>query len=164
MHFNGSLAAKLFSRYRRDGHKENNIPFDKEKVSQFNQIYQILDQKYAPSSLEFANILGLNFVGSFVYTEVEKSSEPDHRQDDLVNRVIDYLTKNLDKSIKTHHIAQKFNYSTSHLSNLFKKRTGYSMIHFFNLKKAQKCCEYLKYTDLTIKEISYQLGFVDSLY
>jgi len=95
MHFNGSLAAKLFSRYRRDGHKENNIPFDKEKVSQFNQIYQILDQEYAPSSLEFANILGLNFVGSFVYTEVEKSSEPDHRQDDLVNRVIDYLTKNL---------------------------------------------------------------------
>ncbi|WP_415864943.1 helix-turn-helix domain-containing protein [Thalassobellus suaedae] len=57
-----------------------------------------------------------------------------------------------------------FNLSTSYLQTLFKKRTGYSLIHFFNLKKTQKACEYLNYTDLSIKEISVKLGFKDPLY
>ena len=35
---------------------------------------------------------------------------------------------------------------------------------FFNLKKTQKACEYLNYTDLSIKEISYKIGFDDPLY
>ncbi len=32
------------------------------------------------------------------------------------------------------------------------------------MKKVQKACEYLNYTDLTIKEISFSLGFQDPLY
>ena len=35
---------------------------------------------------------------------------------------------------------------------------------FFNLKKAQKACEYLNYTDLSIKEISFKVGVEDPLY
>lgn len=163
LHFNGSLTQKLYSRYLRSDYNDHKIPFDKNKISQFNQIYQIMDQEYAPSSLEFANILGLKFISSFVYTEIEQLYGA-HHQDDLVNRIIEYLTENLDKSLETDQIAQKFNYSASHLSGLFKKRTGYSMIHFFNFKKAQKSCEFLTYTDLSIKEVSYQLGFDDPLY
>jgi len=35
---------------------------------------------------------------------------------------------------------------------------------FFNLNKTQKACEYLSYTDLSIKEISFKIGFEDPLY
>ncbi|WP_445731741.1 helix-turn-helix domain-containing protein [Mariniflexile sp.] len=61
-------------------------------------------------------------------------------------------------------IAEKFNYSKSYLHTKFKIKTGYPLLVFFNLKKVQKACDFLNYTDLSIKEIRFKMGFDDPLY
>ncbi|MGB3151007.1 MAG: helix-turn-helix domain-containing protein [Maribacter sp.] len=163
IHFDGLAAEALYERYLDPKKTDNSIPFESERISLFNQIYQIYQSEYVLPKLEYANILGLNLVSSFIYREVKDSVHMENHNN-VVDSIIDFLNENLDKSYKSEEIAEKFNYSPSYLFNLFKKRTGYSLIHFFNLKKIQKACEYLKYTDLSIKEISYKMSFQDPLY
>ncbi len=163
MHFDGNMAQHLFDRYRSNLQKVGIVPFESYRIDLFNQIFQILNSDYVVPRLEYANILGLNFISSFIFFEIDRSVHL-KGHNDLVVTIVDFLTKNLDKSLKSEDIAKEFNYSSSYLFNLFKKRTGYSLIHFFNLKKTQKACEYLNYTDLSVKEISYRMGFQDPLY
>ncbi|TRX54759.1 helix-turn-helix domain-containing protein [Fulvivirga sp. M361] len=163
MHFDGSMAENLFDRYQSRSQKIGIIPFESERIKLFNQIFQIFKSDYVEPQMEYANILGLNFISSFIFREIDQSVGV-HAGNNLVDAIIDFLNQNLDKSFKSEDIAEEFNYSPSYLFSLFKKRTGYSLIHFFNLKKIQKACEYLNYTDLTVKEIGYRMGFQDPLY
>ena len=163
MHFDGLMAQCLFERYRSNNNKYELIPFDSSRIEQFDHIFHILSSDYVIPRLEYANILGLNYLTSFIFLEIDRSLHLNDRND-FVDEIIDFLTSNLDKSLKSEDIAKEFNYSSSYLFNLFKKRTGYSLIHFFNLKKSQKACEYLNYTDLSVKEISFKMGFEDPLY
>lgn len=163
LHFGGEGAKRLYKRYSRQKRISGTLPFENERLVLFDQIFRMLQSEYTSTQLEFANILGLNFVSSFVYSEINQNVQTDNRNS-LVDMIIRFLSDNLDKSFKTEDIAKHFNYSSSYLFNIFKKRTGYSLIHFFNLKKVQKACEYLKYTDLSVKEISYKMSFQDPLY
>ncbi len=163
MHFEGEMAQSLLERYTSNSINQGAIPFSNYRIELFDRIYKIFTSDYTLSAMEYANILGLNFISSFVYHNIENDINI-HETHSLVDEIMDYLQKNLNRSLKAEDISQKFNYSPSYLFNLFKKRTGYSLIHFFNLKKIQKACEYLKYTDLSVKEIGYQLGYQDPLY
>lgn len=163
MHFDGLVAQNLFERYYSISQLTHTTPFDNTRIKLFNQIFEILKINYTESQMEYANILGLNFLSSFVFSNSNGlPSNNDH--DNLVDSIITYLNQNLDKSLNSKDIAKTFNYSPSYIFTLFKKRTGYSLIHFFNLKKIQKACEYINYTELSIKEVSFKLGFQDPLY
>jgi AraC-like DNA-binding protein len=74
------------------------------------------------------------------------------------------MKENLDRSISVDELAEHLNYSSSYLYSLFKEETGYSPIHYFNHLKIQKACQYLSFTNMSIKEISYELGFNDPFY
>ena len=163
MHFDGNLAQALFERYHSICTWCNVIPFHSQRIELFNQIYEIFESNYIAPQLEYGNILGLNFLSTFVFNEIDKNVNLPN-QGRLVDTIVSYLMENLDKPLKTEEIAERFSCSPSYLFTLFKKSTGYSVIQFFNLKKVQKACEYLHYTDLSIKEISFRVGFQDPLY
>ena len=163
MHFDGSSARNLCNRCNPNSQKIIEIPFDRNRITLFNQIIEFLKSGFIEPKMEYANILGLNFISSFIFHHLNQSVNPSNN-DDLVRSIIEFLMKNLDKTYKSEDISNEFNFSRSYIFSLFKKRTGYSLIYFFNLKKVQKGCEYLNYTDLTVKEISFKLGFEDPLY
>lgn len=163
MHFDGSMASSLFNRCRSKMDQLQITPFSNDRVQLFNQAFDIFKSNYVEPQIEYANILSLSFISSFIYQDLDQP-EGNQGRGRLVDAIITFLLKNIDKSYKSEDIAKEFNYSPSHIFNLFKQRTGYSLIHFFNLKKMQKACEYLDYTDLTVKEISFKLGFQDPLY
>ena len=74
------------------------------------------------------------------------------------------MQNNLSKVITIHDIANAVNLSTSHIGALFKKKTGFSLIEYFNQLKTQKACQYLLFTDLRINEIALELGIEDPYY
>ncbi len=65
---------------------------------------------------------------------------------------------NFDKVIKLANFAVQANLSVSHYSALFKTKTGYAPIAYFNQLKIHKACQYLQFTALRSKEIAYTLG------
>lgn len=162
-HFNGSLASKLYKRYTSNSIDLRNIPFSAENIESFNKIFNLFDNNNLEHDLEFANLSALNFISSFIYYNAEEQTKLD-QGNNVIDNIREYLLSDLQKNHTLDHIAQKFNYSKSYLHTKFKKRTGYSIIVFHNLKKVQKACEYLIYTDLSIKEISFKVGFDDPLY
>jgi len=162
-HFKGTLAPELYTRYISDVDSLNSIPFSVEKIELFKKIFSLFDSNNLENQVEYANLLSLNFLSSFIYYDFEKDIKT-HHSDTVVDSIKEYLLDSLDKNYTLDHIASKFNYSKSYLHTKFKIKTGYSVMIYFNLKKVQKACEYLYYTDLSIKEISYKVGFEDPLY
>ena len=74
------------------------------------------------------------------------------------------MNKKIDYMMSLEEIAKSVNLSSSHFSALFKKKTGFSPIEYYNHLKIQKACQYLLFTDLRVKEISYKLGINDPYY
>lgn len=163
MHFNGTCVHELFERHIINDSITDSVPYDNKVIRLFDKIFEIFDGGYAELEMEFANILSQSFISSFIYQDINKDTNSVNSKD-LVNSIKTFLNNNLDKSFKTAEIAKKFNYSPSYLFSIFKKSTGYSLLHFLNLKKIQKACEYMNYTDKSIKEISFLLGFQDQFY
>tara|TARA_R110001606_G_scaffold223962_1_gene371966 strand:+ start:2433 stop:3320 length:888 start_codon:yes stop_codon:yes gene_type:complete len=163
-HFNGVLAKELFQRYKAtDAKNYKNTPFSKEKIILFEKIFNLFDHNNLENQIEYANLLSLSFISTFIYQDSDfKVNRSDN--DNIINSIKNFLLDNLDKNFTLDEVANKFNYSKSYLHTKFKSNTGYPIMVFFNLKKTQKACEYLNYTDLSIKEISYKIGFDDPLY
>ncbi|MBJ6367132.1 AraC family transcriptional regulator [Snuella sedimenti] len=163
MHFNGSIAEDLYLRYKTTHEKSETIPFVDHRLKLFHQIFDLLKSNYTDYQLEYANILSLNFISTYIFSKIDIPFTHQNK-DNLVGAIIDFLNNNINKTYKSKDIAKEFKLSPSYLHTIFKKRTGYSPIHFFNLKKIQKACEYLNFTDLSIKEISFKIGIQDPLY
>jgi AraC-like DNA-binding protein len=163
-HFNGSFGKEIYNRYTKtDANNHKNIPFSKSIIDQFDKIFDLFNNNYLLNHIEYANLLSLNFISSFVYYDLQSISNTP-QSDNLIDSVKNFLLNNTDKNFTLDEIASKFNYSKSYLHSKFKIKTGYSVLVFFKLKKVQKACELLSYTDLSIKEISYKTGFDDPLY
>jgi len=163
MHFDGTAAQSIYERYSNGTNKNGTTAFDSTRIHLFDQIFKLFKSDYVAPKMEYATILAQGLLGSFVYADIDDDVST-NTTNDILNQIMEFLNDNLDKSFKSEDISKKFNYSVSYLYTIFKKRTGYSLVHFINLKKIQRACEYLKYTDLSIKEIGYSLGFQDPLY
>ncbi|MCM5664067.1 AraC family transcriptional regulator [Galbibacter mesophilus] len=162
-HFKGFLADELYDRYMQHVERSINIPFSGDRIEEFNKIFNLFNTNYREKQIEHANILSLHFISSFLYQHAEDYLG-NEQGETVIESVKEFLLENLDKNYMLDDIAEKFNYSASYLHSKFKKETGYPILVFFNLKKIQKSCEYLNYTDLSIKEISFKMGFKDPLY
>jgi AraC-like DNA-binding protein len=75
-----------------------------------------------------------------------------------------YLHHNVHKPLTLAEIARHADLSPSHFSRLFKEQTGYSPIDYFIHLKVQHACRMLFLTNMTVSEISYELGYEDSAY
>jgi transcriptional regulator GlxA family with amidase domain len=82
----------------------------------------------------------------------------------LIGFIIEAMRKNLSKSLRLADLTATANLSPSHFSAVFKKRTGFSSLDFFNRLKMQRACFLLDTTDLSIKAIPTEHGFDDPLY
>lgn len=163
MHFDGSISSHIFEKYAERSLSPVTVPFTDERLALFGRIISVLSSGFNEQKIEYASIVCLNFLSSFIYYDLELSTEPNNN-DNLVDKIIDYLNNNIHKTITTQEIVENFHYSHSYLFSVFKKKTGYSIIHFFNLLKIQKACEYLNFTSLSVKEICFKMGFQDPLY
>ena len=83
------------------------------------------------------------------------------KQGDIIQQCINYMKENMDKKLTLEDFAHEVHYSPSYFGQLFLKRTGHSPLNYFNQLKIQKACQLLDFTNMKIKEISYQLGFYD---
>lgn len=76
----------------------------------------------------------------------------------------DYIRENYKNEISLEDVAKKIHISSSYLSKLFKDVIGENFIDYITRIRIDKSIELLKSTNLSIKEISYELGYIDPNY
>lgn len=165
LHFKGAHAPYIYQKFcARKTPSIKKVPFDDKRTLLFDNILDVLEKGYSTEHLEYINISLWQLFSSFLYQKyIVEIGKPDD-ESDVISSSIQFMQDNLDKPISVSEIAEHFNYSSSHFFSLFKKRTGYSPIHYFNHLKIQKGCQYLSFSEISVKELSYKLGFEDPLY
>ncbi|NBC65744.1 MAG: AraC family transcriptional regulator [Bacteroidetes bacterium] len=170
IHFTGSSANHFYQKFsasESENLKEKHIvtlPFEERRIKYFNGIISLLERGYSREIIEYVNISLWQLLASFVYHGFFSEIRDRDNGSNIVDTAINYMKDNLDRSISVDDLADHLNYSNSYLYSLFKKETGYSPIHYFNHLKIQKACQYLSFTSMSVKEISYELGYNDPFY
>jgi AraC-like DNA-binding protein len=150
VHFKGEMADAV-------------IKYNENCIAVFNEIYNQLERGFRKANLVYANMCFWYFLSTFIFNE--KLEPPGTvTEKDPVDIAIELMTKNIAGSLKLQDLAQHVNVSPSHFSFLFKEKTGYSPIEYFNHLKIQKACQFLLFTNLRIKEIAIELGIADHYY
>jgi len=82
----------------------------------------------------------------------------------VISTVMEYIITNLSEPISVNGIAEFVGVSRSHLSTLFKKKTGISIHSFIEKKRIEVSDHLLKSSSLTIQEVAEKVGIEDAKY
>lgn len=164
LHFKGASAdhfADLLS--RQNTQFAANVNFSDERIRLFNTMYTTLENGYSADNLGYINMCLWYFLSSFCYADIFQI--PYNKEEkDAIDISIDFMQQHLDCPLTLQELAAEVHISPSHYSALFKKKTGYPPLEYFNHIKVQKACQYLQFTTLQVKEIAYKLGINDPYY
>lgn len=162
VHFNGKNADHLYFRYTKQTDLDPiKIPFNEQKCDLFLKIIQLLERSYEDAYLELSNSYLVQFITTLVYqpliTSITETNNP-------VSKSINFMKKHIDQPLTISELASEQSLSISRYSEVFKFETGSSPISYFIHLKMQKSCQYLYFTNMSIKEIAVAVGFSDPYY
>lgn len=163
-HFKGTMSPSFVSLLSRQFKSYvNPSPFLEDRIKIFDSVYKNLEAGYSLDNLAYCNLSFQYFLTTLCFAEKLLTAHQTFEKD-AVDISIEYMQYNLDCAFTLEALAQSVNLSTSHYSNIFKKKTGYSPITYFNHLKVQRACQYLQFTSLRINEIGMKLGIPDPYY
>jgi AraC-like DNA-binding protein len=163
-HFKGEIAAFVVDLIQqRTRNNRPAITYDENRIKLFEEIYANLEKGYGQDNLRYVNMIFYHFLSSLLYED--KFSHAGNRPaDDIIARTIEQMQRKIHTVASLKAFADYANLSISHFSAVFKEKTGYAPVEYFNHLKIQKACQYLLLTQMTIKEIATELGIDDQYY
>jgi len=164
IHFKGSNSVHFIDlMMQKMGDPVAAISFQQNRMQIFEEIYTNLEKGYSIDNISYANLCLQYFLTSCCFDDrYNRKATIDKK--DTVDLCIGFMHEHIDKLLSLGEIAGAVNLSQSHVTTLFKKKTGFSLIEYFNQLKTQKACQYLLFTDLRVNEIASKLGFDDPYY
>ncbi|MCK9861477.1 AraC family transcriptional regulator [Paenibacillus sp. ATY16] len=93
---------------------------------------------------------------------IQNQSGKKLKQQQLYNDLVDYIKWNRQESLKVSQLAEHFGYNAKYLSSLFSEIAGVPLKQFMLQEKMDAAKSLLADTNQSIKEISQQLGYLDS--
>ena len=164
VHFKG-IQAPYFTSLLSRQHKSfvNYAGFLEERIKLFDAMYGNFESGYSLDNLVYSSTSFAYFLMSLSF--VEKFTSVLHKAEkDAVDISIEFMQHHLESMVSLEALASSVNLSVSHYSSIFRKKTGYSPIVYFNHLKIQHACQYLQFTTLRVNEISSKLGIDDPYY
>lgn len=163
IHFTGKASSEIVSEIEKTIGTAGFLKHSDKTIGLFNEMYSQLERGYGSDNLVYANMCLWHFLSTFLYNDkYDTTGKLDTKNE--INMAIDFMRKNIANILSVEEIARAANLSISHFTYLFKTKTGFSPIEYFNHLKIQQACQYLLFTDLRIKEIASELGIDDPYY
>jgi AraC-like DNA-binding protein len=139
------------------------ISFQPSRLQLFEEIYSNLEKGYSMDNITYANISLQYFLASCCFDANYNYSAKAEKKDNI-DLCIRMMQENIDRTLTLAEIAKAVNLSPAHIATVFKTKTGFSLIEYFNQLKIQKACQYLLFTDLRVNEVGAKLGIDDPYY
>lgn len=95
----------------------------------------------------------------FELIEDEKAKIIERIKTEIISVIQKYNEINLETTNFSKFLNEKLSLDYHYISSLFSKTEGITIEHYIILQKIEKAKELLKYGELTLSEISYQLGY-----
>ena len=130
----------------------------------FDEIFNTLELGLGIENLRYASSLLHHYLASMRYLEQYRMSVNQADEKTIVEAAIHFMKENLEKRITLQDVLRYVGYSPSHFSMIFKRATGMSTLSYFNHLKVERACQLLAHTDMKVNQISFKVGFDDSLY
>ena len=142
-------------------YRPTDIHYNEHIIRTWIEMYSSLDAGYNAANIGYANLCLYRFISFFLFpNKIVSTEEPDSPLD----RSITYMKENIANRLTTEDIAKKFEYSPSHYTAIFKRKTGMSPIDYFIRLKIHYACQLLTQSELKIKDISEKIGYDDAYY
>lgn len=164
IHFKGEIAAYIVELILQNSRNyKPELTYNENRIKLFEDIYSNLEKGYGQDNLRYVNMIFYHFLSSLLY-EDKFNYVDNKKEDDVIALTIALMQKKIQVVVSLQEFADFAKLSVSHFSAIFRERTGYSPIEYFNHLKIQKACQYLLLTNMTVKEIAVQLGIDDQYY
>jgi AraC-like DNA-binding protein len=164
IHFKGELAGHIVELILKNAvNFQPKLAYNEERIALFDDIYHTLEMGYSSDALRYVSMTFSHFLSSLMYER--KFTNPDHKtEEDIVERSVGFMKEKIQTSVTLSELAEFSRLSVSHFSSIFKAKTGYSPIEYFNHLKIQHACQYLSFTDMSVKQVAITLGIHDPYY
>ncbi len=136
-----------------------------DRIGLFEEIFSVLEAGFGIERLRYAMTLFHHFLGSICFIRQFREGGT-HASTDTspVGAIIHYLEENIESQLTLADVAAYMGRSAPHLSMLFKRDTGHSVMNYFNLMKIRRACDLLDSTDMKINQICFKTGIPDPYY
>ncbi|SHK36827.1 response regulator [Paramaledivibacter caminithermalis] len=148
-----SKLVELFSVLMRE------IPYNYEENDFMTQNF--LMNIFKIKNIEELRLCFIDFLNSFIRA-IALSREKE--MDGLITKAVDYIKENYAKDISLDDVAREINMSYHYFSKFFKDSLGRSFIDYLTQLRIDKSKEFLNDRSMSIKEISYKIGYNDPNY
>lgn len=133
----------------------NNIIPNTEKMSEYYDKISFYDSEKIKSISDIASLL-------IKYILLENMLKPS--LDENIQKAINYIEENLEKDLSVRSISKSINVSKSVLYKKFHMHFKCTVAQYINSKRIDKSIDMLLKTDMSIEEISQNVGFTSASY
>nr|WP_319269267.1 AraC family transcriptional regulator [uncultured Draconibacterium sp.] len=164
LHFEGERSAGFKDYYGRVIKiKQSSKSRIDDRIKQFDECLTALESGFSRENINYANLSLNALLASFFYIETYRAVKG-HRGTNPVDQAIIFMQQNINKTIKISDISNHVKLSESHLTKIFRNKTGTSPMDYFINLKMQEAIRLLISQSLKIKEVAYRLGYSDQYY
>lgn len=133
------------------------------RIMLFDELFNNLTKGFYNANYQYISLCFGHLLATFVYAS-RTSDDILEEQNPGISRAIRFMEQNMNKKLTLDEIADEAGYSPSYLTTIFRKKTGYSPLSYFSHLRITKACEYLDFSKMKIKEISFLMGYTDPYY
>ena len=136
------------------------------RIAMFEEIYGSLAASFTVESIRYAMASFQHYLASLRYLQQYRTAAGGRRTPDggIIEAAIHFFNENIERHLTLAEVADYVGFSSSHLSAVFRQRTGHSPLNYFNILKIRRACEMLDSTDMKLNQISFKLGIDDPYY
>ncbi len=104
------------------------------------------------------------FFSELIEQNSDNTPKMESSQDVYLRKSMEYIEKNYFQNITIENIASNLGLSRNYFSAMFKDNFNISPKEYITEYRMEKACELLKGSNLSVKEISFCVGYIDPLY
>ena len=137
------------------------IPFKTYTGNEYHEAKLLLKKLLHVSNTPSYSVYARDALALSVYEELKKIMKEDAFFKPAIKKITEYVRGNIKSNITVASVAAKLGYNPDYLSKAFCKATGITLKKYIIDARLNAAKDYLHTSNLSVKQIAYELGFDD---